>query len=327
MRKLALWISILILGVSVAVFAQVTDAPDEVEEFEVEEVTAEPVVEEREIAATEGVVYNDGTIDFASRDVNFIINASDEGAGVREIYYSTDGAEEMVYENPITFDTEGRHNIAFRIEDNVGNVSPVRDYSFIMDLTAPDAFIKSQTNTVVIDDITYVSPINNFVLFALDNLSGVRNIEYAVEGSDMVTYSEPFVISGETGTKTIAYRATDNVGNVSETLVYEFFLDATAPTVSISTEPEAFVRNDISFISDRYFINISAEDEESGVEKILYAIDDGEFEEYTLPFKLSEGSYVIKAMAVDAVGNISEEFTYSVEVDATKPEGDVVPVR
>ena len=110
MRKLALWISILILGVSVAVFAQVTDAPDEVEEFEVEEVTAEPVVEEREIAATEGVVYNDGTIDFASRDVNFIINASDEGAGVREIYYSTDGAEEMVYENPITFDKRVRRS-------------------------------------------------------------------------------------------------------------------------------------------------------------------------------------------------------------------------
>jgi hypothetical protein len=65
------------------------------------------VTPEKEVVASNSIVYNDGRIDFVSGDVKFLINAKDEGSGVKRVFDMLDDSQFGVYENPIDNLSEG----------------------------------------------------------------------------------------------------------------------------------------------------------------------------------------------------------------------------
>lgn len=328
---------VLLLGVGVG-YAQETDAPDDgtttyetnAVTNETDVVTNENVTAEKEIVATEGVVYNNGKTDFVSADVKFVINANDVGSGVKAIYYSMDDGTQAEYNAPITVEKEGKHNIAFRVEDNVGNQSPVKNYDFVMDNTAPDTVLKDDKVLVKVGNTVYYAVSNIVSVFAKDAFSGVQSIEYNVDGANNAKIIAPVAVimmKGENGAHKINYKSTDNVGNVSDEKTYEFYLDVNIPTVEIATDPAPFAKDGKKYISESAQIVITAKDNESGVKKVLFTIDGTNYNEYTGSFNLSAGSYTIGAKAIDLVGNVSAVVTYVVEVDASQPEGNIVPTK
>lgn len=81
---------------------------------------------------------------------------------------------------------------------------------------------------------TYHTPVT-VILEATDEGSGVDTVEYALDGGDWAVYSEPFTIADD-GVHTVAYRATDLAGNVSETGTVEFEIKPDAcPGSDVST--------------------------------------------------------------------------------------------
>ncbi|MGC8764723.1 MAG: OmpL47-type beta-barrel domain-containing protein, partial [Brevinematia bacterium] len=315
-------------------FSQQTTAPDQ-EEATSEAVTegssssssSEAVTEEKEVTPVEGVVYNDGNMDYASGDVKFVIEAKDEGSGVKVVYVMVDDAEFGVYENPIGFIEEGKHLIAYKVEDNVGNMSGVKFYEFILDKTAPETILISDRKPVKIGDILYVGKNYNFGIFANDALSGVKSIEYSVDDGEKVNYEGPFAPVEQGGLHKIVYSASDNVGNVSMEKAYLYYLDVNAPVVEFIVNPEPFDKDGEKFISDKTPVIIRAKDEETGVSRIVYSIDDGEEKDYQYPIRLSAGKHTIKAKAYDLLGNESEEVTFEVNVDAAIPEAELIPTK
>ncbi len=285
---------------------------------------AAPIItEEKEVSPVGGVTYSDGTTTYASGDVQFEIQAVEDISGVKQIEAMLDDSSFSVYEKPIGFDSEGQHVIAYKAENNVGNVSPVKYYEFTLDKTPPDAVLTSDQKAIQIGGVDFVNSNYNFSITAQDRLSGVKSIEYSVDGGEYQAYSAVFAIPGPNGMHKIEYKSTDNVGNESKVKAYDFSLDINPPTVQIDTTPAPFVKDGVNYISGSSLIVITASDAETGISSIKYTIDGGDEINYSYPFKLTGGQHTIKAKATDLLGNVSDEVSLIVTVDVNVPETEI----
>ncbi|OHD57367.1 MAG: hypothetical protein A2Y33_07745 [Spirochaetes bacterium GWF1_51_8] len=324
MKRIGIVLSAILTLCPLYLTAQQTDAPDQDDTGEMDmKNSGGTVTEEKEVVATGGVLYNDGRVNYAPLGVELAVQSEDTGAGVKSIYIWVDDASKQVYSTPVKFEGEGQHAIAFQVEDNVGNLSTLKTFAFVVDAAAPEIKVVSAFKGVQMTNGMYVPADNKFSIVAQDKLSGVKSVEYAVDGQEMQAYNGEIVLVEKSGQHTISFRATDNVGNVSETASYSFFIDGTAPSVEIACDPAAFNKDGVNFISGKTAVVITAKDADTDIASIVYYVDGGEAQNYTYQFKLADGAHTIKAMAVDAVGNESEVVEYSVTVDAADPSAYV----
>lgn len=332
MRK-SLFISLVLLGAISSTFAQQNTAPDQGSSASSAVSSVSNMIfgtngdTEKEVTASEGVVYNDGKTDYASANVKFVINAKDQGSGVKQVLVLVDDSQFGIYDKAIGFQTEGKHLIGYKVEDNVGNISPFKSYEFVLDLTAPQVALVSDKKLVMLGDVIYASSNYNFGINANDALSGVKSIEYSIDDGQSATYDAPFAAVGANGLHKITYKATDNVGNATETKSYVYFMDSNPPSLDFTVEPNVYEANGVRYISSSALIKIVAKDAETAVSKIVYTIDDGKEIDYSYPIRLTSGAHTVKAKAYDLLGNISEEKSLSVTVDAINPEADLVPTK
>ncbi len=331
MKKMWLFL-LLILSGNGALFAQVTDAPDQGEPAtrdtavtEEKEVTA--TTQEKEIKATSGVVYSLSGIDYVSPDVRFTINASDEGSGVKNIWIIVDNASFGVYNQAINIPIEGKHIIAYKVEDQVGNISPVRNYEFVVDTTAPEVLVRTQEKGVYLGDSLYISSSNKLVLLAQDKLSGVKSIDYKMDNGAWMKYNGPIASGLTNGLHKLQFKATDNVGNVSAVKSFMVFVDNGSPVVSISVEPKLYTAGDRLFASPEAHFSLNGKDNETRVEYMVYSIDNAAPVQYSQAFRLAPGKHTIRAQAVDILGNKSAEVSMTIEIDGSAPQGDLIPAK
>lgn len=156
--------------------------------------------------------------------------------------------------------------------------------------------------------------------------SGVASVEYQVDDLGWQPYTEPVVVD-EVGDHTIGYRATDEAGNVSEEGNTPFSVvavdgpDTTAPTV------EGMVHGETNADGDylgRAEVMLTADDAQSGVASVEYALDGGDWTTYTDVVEVTGvGDHTVTYRATDVAGNVSEvgELTFTV-VEA--PDDDTV---
>ncbi|MCX7883196.1 MAG: hypothetical protein N2314_08250 [Brevinematales bacterium] len=318
--------SVLLFMVAAVGFGQRTTAPD----FPTQASTnARPAVvtPERPVQATGSVVYNDGKVDYVGANAKFVISAEDKGSGVKAIYIMVDNSLSGKYGDPITFATEGKHTIGYRVEDNVGNLSAFKMYEVVVDLSAPETKIASDKKVVAIGDALYVGKNTLFTLVANDKYSGVKTVEYAIGDAAFGVYNGAFGLPNQNGLYTIRYRATDNVGNVSEVKTYTVYLDLNAPKVEMTVDPAAFEKDGVKYVPAGARVSVSASDAETGVAEVLYSLDGAEYVAYNFPVVLTPGTHTLKVKAVDLVGNTSEEVSLTLVVDADEPTGSLVPTQ
>jgi hypothetical protein len=258
MRKLALY-SLAIIGVLFGfAFALEIDAEDG--GYVADSGTQNGVSDEREVVAVSGIIYNDGTTDFVSSDVRFVINATDEGSGVKTIYYMMDNSAAVEYEDPISVDLEGKHTIGYRGEDNVGNISALRNYTFVMDATPPVATLRTPQGELIVEGDVYFTAKNQIQLAATDNLSGVAKIFFAIDGAANVAYSNAFVPALNDGSHKVVYYAVDNVGQRSEKVTYEFLLRHHRARRDRRIRADVYVTSNAIYFGRNHNITIDASD-------------------------------------------------------------------
>lgn len=152
------------------------------------------------------------------------LDATDDSSGVDRIDYAVDGGSWTAYEAPVLVDTPGDHTVSYRATDKAGNVSQEESVAFTVvgppadDTTPPEvsAHVEGEQNA----DGDYVT-MATLTLDAHDADSGVAGIEYAVGGGEFTAYTDP-VMFHAAGEHTVAYRATDHSGNISETATVTF---------------------------------------------------------------------------------------------------------
>jgi plastocyanin len=257
------------------------------------------------------------------------LTATDSGSGVAKVEYSVDGAAFTTYSSPVVVNSVGMHMMGYRATDAAGNVSSEGMAHFtVVAPPAQDTTAPTVSSSVAGDrdangnylDVAMVT------VTATDSGSGVKTVEYALEGGSFVAYTAPVAVNS-VGAHTVRYRATDVAGNTSAvgtttfTVVARPAPDTTAPTTSVTVSGNRDANGNYVAAAT---VTVTATDAGSGVTSIETALGDGSFTVYTGPVVVRiPGDHTVRYRATDVAGNISAVRTVSFTVVAAS--GDTCP--
>lgn len=275
-------------------------------------------------------------ISFFGKETGFHFEAEDGMSGLKDVYYSLNGAGFVAASrSPLQISEEGTYSVQFYAVDNVGNVEDFHVYDFVVDHTAP--VTSHEINGINKNRV--LAPDATISLSSADSLSGVYRIWYAVDDSDFEVYRKPIPVARlKDGGGKITYYSEDHVGNSEDhkfigTLassrsnkddqgeVFDYYIDREPPVAEFNFEGD-YYESDREYISGSTRIVLSAKDDKSGVQKILYSYNSFMTSEtYEVPFAPEGNSPVeISYAAVDWVENTALEKERHFYIDRLAPE-------
>lgn len=164
--------------------------------------------------------------------------------------------------------------------------------------------------------------VNDKPMFSIKPISGgnfLDRIEYSIDDVAFAPYVEGIKFSKE-GVHTLRFKAVDPVNNWSPIQSFRIFADLTKPTSQFNWFGDSFVMNGKNFISPRSKLVITANDNLSGVSRVIYKKVDGAISEYKGPQSFDkEGEYSLSFMAIDNVGNFEPWQTHAFVLDGSAP--------
>ncbi len=262
------------------------------------------------------------------------LNASDAKSGVKNTYYKFDEGPYIPYNGnilPLKQLTEDNHVLTYYSEDKVGNKETPKTFSFFLDKSAPILTSDVLGDRFIVNNKIYFSGRTKLKLTAVDNKSGVKEVRYAVDGSEFKKYTDPFYLPKKPGFHIVKYYAIDRMnnntgvgGNNYKNYKYstkKIYVDLTGPSLNYSYIGKRFYTRDTVFLGKNSKIKLSATDPESGLQYISYSLD-GEQKEtmYKEPFTVQgNGKHMIEYFGYDNVNNRNIGRFYVI-VDENPPE-------
>jgi hypothetical protein len=267
-------------------------------------------------------VIGDKSGNVVSSRSEFVIESTEEGSGLKAIYYKTNNNSIKLFKYPIktSWFSEGEHSISFYAIDNVGNKEEMQKFEFYVDKTPPIIVEEIVGNTFVANGLEYSSGRSKYKITAMDNKAGVKSIHYQVGNEESKDYTEPFYLSAAKGTLKIKTWVYDEVNNKSyggsrSSKQGAAYIDLTGPSLKNKFSGPYLLSRDTVFIAQTTKLILTATDSESGLDRIDYSIDGNEEIGYEKPFSLNvDGLHRISYNGYDKVGNISQsEFFFIVD--------------
>ena len=149
-------------------------------------------------------------------------------------------------------------------------------------------------------------------LVATDDVAGVRNTFYRLDGGSVTTYTAPLSVSGDR-VHDLDFWSTDIAGNTEAAKSTVIRIDSTRPATTDNASS--------SWISGPVHVTLSSSDALSGVSGIRYVVDGSEVATYGAPVPVTgEGTHTLTYAAVDAAGNTEATKTATVRIDQNAPE-------
>lgn len=158
-------------------------------------------------------------------------------------------------------------------------------------------------------------------LEATDDVTGVKEIKYTVDGGAEQTYTGPFLVTGD-GTHKVCYYAIDNEDNVeAEKCTAEFMIDTTGPSVEITGPTPGLYLCDSKLLDASKIIALfcgititaTASADDAPLIGVDFYMNDVFFgSDTTAPFSLmckekNSGSATFKVVATDLFGRTAED--------------------
>ena len=254
---------------------------------------------------------------YVSNRTTVNLSATDNKAGVHQIYYRMDGGERIDYSSDYKFpDKKGVHTIKYDATDNVENLSPNKYKTVYLDNVAPTTGIKYGNPQFFTRDTLFVNKDTKISLFSTDYESGVQQIQYSTDGGGFQDYSQ-FTLPAE-GYHTIKFKTTDNVNNVETEKTSNVFVDNTPPVIyhNFSIEPIGS-KSGLSIYPNYTRLYMGATDDHVGTKTIKYSINDGPLTLYSSSTTLDVSErnrflknnikYTVKVIVEDKLGNSTEQ--------------------
>lgn len=216
--------------------------------------------------------------------------------------------------SPLHFGSEGANQTQqVTVTDNAGNSATFTSPAVNIDLNAPSTSIQipgiSQTQELFSGTV----PVT---LVAADNLSGVANTFYSINGGAPQVYTSTFSLTDD-GVYNIEYWSVDVADNVETHKTRTVRIDSTPPVTQASV---AGVAGTNGWYRSAVQISLSATDNMVGVQSTLYRIDGGVAETYFGPFSVSsQGPHTVEYWSVDNLGNTEAMNLLVVNIDTVAP--------
>ncbi|NLG16291.1 MAG: hypothetical protein GX556_03040 [Fibrobacter sp.] len=253
------------------------------------------------------------------------INSSDNLSGVKEILFRFDNDINFsVYKKgiPLRKLNDGKHTLFFYSTDNVDNAEEIKSLSFSIDDNPPEPeMVYSGDFFALTDKAKFISPRTLVKVEAKDNMSEVTQIEYSIDGTNFKDYTQPFALHTMEGKRSVSVRAKDIKGNISQIIRTYVIMDVRPPKCKYEIIGPQFQKNSTVCITPETKIVLSALDDASGVNSIMYQIGSESPVKYTGPITIDrEGLLIIKYWGTDNVNNVSNAQSIAVVSDKTPPE-------
>jgi hypothetical protein len=243
-----------------------------------------------------------------SASVSF--SATDPLSGVAYTQYAVDTSEWTTYATgPVSVGgTEGSHTVFYRSADASGNVESTNTGYVNIDSVTPTLTVSAPSGWQVSSPVTVSAS-------AIDTMSGVAGIRYAVGNGAAATYTAEVPVLTQ-GTTTLSFSALDLAGNTTASQTVNVRLDSVAPTTTASGLADA----PGTWRTSALLFSLSATDAASGVAATTYTVDSGVGQLYATPVSVTgEGTHTVTYASIDAAGNVEATNTGYVGIDQTAP--------
>jgi hypothetical protein len=255
---------------------------------------------------TLGFDIQNGTM-FVSRPVNITWSSEDDNTGIDYFEYSLDGGpfESTGDERSVSLEdvSDGSHVLTVRAFDIAGNLIE-QSLTFRVDTQSPALAFAAQ-GAAFFNSMSFA-----ITWTASDAVSGVDRFEYSLDYNVFVPFGTPESDSLELtniseGTHTLILRAYDRAGNLAEESL-EFMVDIQSPTLAFN------VQSGIVFSSRQVTIDWSSIDNNSGIDRFEYSLDNQAFQSLGTAdlvelTNLADGTHVLTIRAFDRAGNTVEK--------------------
>ncbi len=255
-----------------------------------------------------------------SKPVYLFISDNAEGEDAKRLKSKTTPQ----YANPLYLDTEGVNYIRTRnaVDPETKQIIPNTEILFEVYADGISPISSHNFNsrpTYSNNGISFYKDNVKIHMSVRDQMSGVAELNYAINGSEFMAYTDSLSFE-DAGKYVIYYYSEDNVGNIEDVNEIKFSIDPTPPETTLNING----MTEDSVIATSSAIYIIANDSLSGVSKVFYKIDNGEYKQYSPKSKipvenLSEGEHTFSYYAVDYVGNKEEENNYTLYLDRSPP--------
>jgi len=159
-------------------------------------------------------------------------------------------------------------------------------------------------------------------LLPSDNLSSINYTLYRIDGGQWIKYNGSFNISGE-GTHIIDYYSVDTAGNKEDARHAGVNIDKSPPFIECYLQPNTPDGNN-GWYTKNVEVTLSADDNASGVESIMYRIDQNTWKDYNGYFLITiEGNHTFTFYAKDYAGHEITKVT-NIKIDKTPPSVSVI---
>lgn len=241
-------------------------------------------------------------------DVTVLGFASDTASGILSFEYSLNEGSWAPFPGSLNL-LDGNYDLNLRAYDYAGYLTETTQM-FKVDTITPDL-------TISLDGTPgsngWYSSSVQILAAAGDAGSGVAQIGVSKDGAVYVPYTAPIVFGD--GHHTYQFKATDNAGNFTESVLQEIQVDATFPAISMTDESSLgdtvyfSVQDDGSGLA---VMRVVIEDEDERFDKVVWkealsgnkfedeVVWDGRFKDGT---QAPAGTYYVTVKATDRAGN------------------------
>jgi len=252
---------------------------------------------------------------------------TDDKSGVDKVFYNINNGEwrEAGVSGFFWFATiSGITSLGFYTNrvyavDKAGNVSIITNKVWVERTDVPSITIESPENGSLFNN----SSITVSGTASVDTPKSITKVEVQVNGGEWIiasgTESWSVNISLTEGNNTVVARATDDNDKSSLSAEWNINLDTTPPSLSILNPDNG------DYVGKNYEIAIDADDENSGVDKVFYDLNDNNWAEASFNGSMwiasvslnGDGSFINRVYAVDNAGNSSATNQVTVEHNST----------
>ncbi|NWF65078.1 MAG: Ig-like domain repeat protein, partial [Chloroflexi bacterium] len=234
-----------------------------------------------------------GTTGWYISQTTFTASTSDALSGIATFEMNVDNNGWTSYSDT-TF-TDGIHSIQYRATDNAGNFTETTSQEIKVDTVAP-ALNLSTTGTTG-QNGWYVSTVT-LTPTASDSGSGLVALEASIDGAPFTNYQSPITLLD--GIHSVQFRAIDNAGNISQTVLQEIKVDTVTPGLSLAAN--GTIGSNGWYVSN-VAVTPNALDAGSGINTIEAMIDGGTWSLVNSPLSFSEGMHTYQIKVTDQAGN------------------------
>jgi peptidoglycan/xylan/chitin deacetylase (PgdA/CDA1 family) len=260
---------------------------------------------------------------YATAPVSVSLSATDNGSGIDETYYTTDGSTPTTSSTIYTgaFGVSQTTSVKFFSRDNEGNAEQVQSQLIQIDGVAPVTTIFCSLASCGTGAFNK-GPVKITLLASDSSGSGLDKTYYTTNGSTPTTSSTVYVGQFSlTKTTTIRFFSTDKAGNAEAPKTQQVTIDASAPTTAINCNGATCSTGWYSTSS--VLLSLFPSDTGgSGVAKTYYTTDGST---PTIASPVYAGAFTIaqtttvKFFSVDNAGNTEAVKTSAVRIDASAP--------